>query len=210
MQKVIWFSLCLLATVFASGRSLGAEIKGKVIEVKDVTVKITTDSELIPSVGDQLEIVFAIPGVDDVAHVAEGKVTEIGGDFILAKIERAKGKVAKNQIVRIISNNPVKRVASAIRPSSGPAYPRSTIPAAGKKIRWKKTVIDTKFRGEGVAVGDFNHDGKIDIAVGSVYYTAPDWQMHLMADKAPDFDPHGYSDAFMCYSDDLTTTAGPT
>jgi FG-GAP-like repeat/FG-GAP repeat len=94
-------------------------------------------------------------------------------------------------------------IASPSRTSSGPAYPRSTIPAAGKKIRWKKTVIDTKFRGEGVAVGDFNHDGKLDIAVGTVYYTAPDWTMHLMADKAPEFDPHNYSEAFMCYSDDL-------
>lgn len=88
-------------------------------------------------------------------------------------------------------------------PPSGLAYPRSTIPAAGKPIRWKKTVIDTKFRGEGVAVGDFNHDGKLDIAVGSVYYTAPDWKMHLMADKAPDVDPHAYSDAFLCFADDL-------
>src|SRR6266700_2983698 len=94
-------------------------------------------------------------------------------------------------------------IASPSRTFSGPAYPRSTIPAAGKKIRWKKTVIDTKFRGEGVAVGDFNHDGKLDIAVGSVYYAAPDWKMHLMADKAPEFDPHNYSETFMCYSDDL-------
>jgi hypothetical protein len=88
-------------------------------------------------------------------------------------------------------------------PSSGLAYPRSTIPAGGKTIRWKKTVLDTKFRGEGVAVGDFNHDGKLDIAVGSVYYTAPDWKMHLMADKAPDVDPHVYSEAFLCFADDL-------
>jgi hypothetical protein len=92
--------------------------------------------------------------------------------------------------------------AIAAAPSAMP-YPRSTVPAAGKAIRWKKTVLDEKFRGEGVAVGDFNHDGKMDIAVGSVYYAAPDWKMHVIGDKAEEFDPHGYSDAFMCYSDDL-------
>ena len=82
-------------------------------------------------------------------------------------------------------------------------YPRSTVPAAGKTIHWKKTVLDEKFRGEGVAVGDFNHDGKMDIAVGSVYYAAPDWKMHVIGEKAEEFDPHNYSDAFMCYADDL-------
>ncbi len=90
---------------------------------------------------------------------------------------------------------------SAIVPP--PAYPRSTVPAAGKKIHFKKTQLDTKFRGEGVAVGDFNHDGKLDIAVGSVYYAAPDWKMHLIGPKAAEFDPHNYSECFMCFADDL-------
>ncbi len=87
--------------------------------------------------------------------------------------------------------------------SGGVAYPRSTVAAAGKKIGFKRTQIDTKFRGEGVAVGDFNHDGKLDIAVGSVYYAAPDWKMHVIGEKAEEYDPHGYSNAFMCFADDL-------
>ena len=79
------------------------------------------------------------------------------------------------------------------------------MPAHGQiqKIHWKKTVLDTKFRGEGVAVGDFNHDGKLDIAVGSVYYAAPDWKMHLIGEKAQEFDPHGYSQCFLSFADDL-------
>jgi len=83
------------------------------------------------------------------------------------------------------------------------SFPRSTVPANGRKIHFKKTVLDTKFRSEGVAVGDFNHDGKLDIAAGPVYYTAPDWKMHSMEEKVSEYDPHNYSHAFLCWADDL-------
>src|SRR5436853_527028 len=38
-----------------------------------------------------------------------------------------------------------------------------------KQIMFKRTQLDAKFRSEGVAVGDFNGDGRLDIAAGSVY-----------------------------------------
>ena len=31
------------------------------------------------------------------------------------------------------------------------------------RIHFKRTQLDAKFRSEGAAVGDFNHDGKLDI-----------------------------------------------
>src|SRR5262245_25704751 len=62
-----------------------------------------------------------------------------------------------------------------------------------KKIRFKKTQLDPKFRSEGVCVADFNKDGKLDIGAGFVWYEAPDWKMHLLTDKAPEYDPKGYS-----------------
>jgi len=71
------------------------------------------------------------------------------------------------------------------------------------KIHFKRTQLDAKFRSEGAAVGDFNHDGKLDISAGSVYYAAPDWQMHVVADKAEEYDPHGYSHSFCNFADDL-------
>ena len=52
----------------------------------------------------------------------------------------------------------------------------TTLAADGKtptgKISFKKVQIDTVFRSEGVAVANYNGDGKLDIAAGSVYYTA--------------------------------------
>lgn len=81
-------------------------------------------------------------------------------------------------------------------------------------LRFKKTRLDDKFRSEGVAVGDFNRDGKMDIAAGFVWYEAPDWKMHVISEKPPSgrgavlgsplhFDPKGYSNAFCNFADDL-------
>ena len=35
-------------------------------------------------------------------------------------------------------------------------------------ISWKKTVVDKKFRSEGVAIADVNKDGKMDILCGDI------------------------------------------
>ncbi|MCI0361370.1 MAG: VCBS repeat-containing protein [Planctomycetaceae bacterium] len=72
------------------------------------------------------------------------------------------------------------------------------------KVTFKKTVLDTTFRSEGVAVGDFNHDGKRDIAAGTVWYAAPDWKMQLTGEKAPEHNPLAYSRSFQTFAEDLS------
>ena len=81
----------------------------------------------------------------------------------------------------------------------------STTNAAEKapKIAFKKTKLDAKFRSEGVAVGDFNKDGKLDIAAGRVYYLAPDWKMFSMEKTAREFPPKGYSGSFCNFAHDV-------
>ena len=74
-------------------------------------------------------------------------------------------------------------------------------PAA--KIRFEKKQLDPVFRSEGVAVGDFNKDGKLDIAAGFVWYEAPDWKLHSIIEKAPIYDPKSYSNAFCTWAQDL-------
>jgi hypothetical protein len=70
------------------------------------------------------------------------------------------------------------------------------------KITWKKTVIDTNFRSEGVAVADVNKDGKIDVLVGDFWYEAPDWKPHVIRQDRK-FDPRNYSQSFAVFADDL-------
>jgi FG-GAP-like repeat len=78
-------------------------------------------------------------------------------------------------------------------------------PAAEKspKISFKRTQLDSKFRSEGVAVGDFNHDGRSDVAAGYVYFAAPDWKMHSVVESPKDYDPNVYSNSFCTWADDV-------
>lgn len=74
---------------------------------------------------------------------------------------------------------------------------------AAEKIAFKKTRLDDKFRAEGVAVGDFNHDGKLDIGTGEGFYAAPDWKPQAVREQMREFDPLKYSQCFQAWSNDF-------
>ncbi len=85
----------------------------------------------------------------------------------------------------------------------GQSAPGQSAPVSGEEISFEKTQVDDKFRSEGVAVGDFNHDGQMDIAAGDVYFQAPDWTLVPMVSKPSEYKPKGYSNCFSCFADDL-------
>jgi len=87
------------------------------------------------------------------------------------------------------------------------AFAQKSQPASSN-ISWKRTTVDSVFRSEGVAVADFNKDGKLDIFTGDVWYEAPDWKMHVVRRDKP-FDPHGYSESFGCFADDYSGDGYP-
>ena len=80
--------------------------------------------------------------------------------------------------------------------------------AKAPKLSWKKIVVDRAFRGEGVAVADFNKDGKPDIAIGDVWYEAPDWKMHVIR-KNHVYDLAKYTDCMGCFAEDLNGDGWP-
>ncbi|WP_435007239.1 FG-GAP repeat domain-containing protein [Tundrisphaera lichenicola] len=71
-------------------------------------------------------------------------------------------------------------------------------------ISWKKTVIEGRFRSEGVAVADVNKDGKPDILIGDSWYEAPSWSKHDIR-KPGDFGDglRSYSECMACWADDI-------
>lgn len=93
----------------------------------------------------------------------------------------------------------------------------AAVPAADPpKITWKKTVLDPKFRSEGVAVADVNKDGKLDVLTGEFWYEAPDWKRHEMAKPGeyymgfgPDGKGNNYSHSFACWADDFNGDGYP-
>jgi hypothetical protein len=87
------------------------------------------------------------------------------------------------------------------------AQEKATATATAKaetKISWKKTVLDTTFRSEGVAAFDVNKDGKIDVVNAEYWYEAPGWTKHEMQQPKDFGDPQkNYSRVFCCWGEDL-------
>lgn len=79
----------------------------------------------------------------------------------------------------------------------------SVFPISAKEVRFGKIVVDKAFRSEGVAVGDVNRDGKLDILAGDVWYAAPNWEMHEIRPLGK-YDPStGYSNCFAQFAQDV-------
>ena len=92
-----------------------------------------------------------------------------------------------------------------------PLLPSGAEEKSTPKITWKKTVIDPKFRSEGVAVADVNRDGKMDVLVGDYWYEAPDWKRHEIRKPRGDYGDGsgGYSNCFACWAGDFNNDGWP-
>jgi len=71
-------------------------------------------------------------------------------------------------------------------------------------LRFRKIVLDRRFRSEGVTIADIDKDGHKDVVAGEVWYRAPDWLMHKIREPGNYDGTKGYSRTFACYAGDWT------
>ena len=70
-------------------------------------------------------------------------------------------------------------------------------------VQFRKITLTKDFISEGVATGDANHDGQVDILAGSFWFEAPDWKRHEIA-KGLIFPPDtAFSNSFLDFSMDV-------
>jgi hypothetical protein len=96
--------------------------------------------------------------------------------------------------------------------TSGRSAEKPAESSNASKITWKKTVVDTRFVSEGVAIADVNRDGKMDVLTGDVWYEAPDWKPHRIRpgkDNYREGDKNVYSNSFACWAEDLNGDGWP-
>ncbi|GEO10753.1 FG-GAP repeat domain-containing protein [Segetibacter aerophilus] len=74
---------------------------------------------------------------------------------------------------------------------------------AVKQITFTKEVLSEEFIAEGVAVGDVNKDGLVDVLAGAYWFQAPGWVPHEIMKPEKFFFDKGYSDAFISQTMDV-------
>ncbi len=80
--------------------------------------------------------------------------------------------------------------------------------AKGPAIQFKKHTISSRFIAEGVAAGDVNRDGRIDILAGNYWFEAPAWKAHLLHADTVGGVP-GYSTSFLNFCMDVNNDGWP-
>jgi len=71
------------------------------------------------------------------------------------------------------------------------------------EVAFERTAVERVFRAEGAAVGDINHDGKMDIFAGDVWFEAPTWKVHELRKVGTYKAAGGYSRCFANFSQDV-------
>jgi len=68
---------------------------------------------------------------------------------------------------------------------------------------WRREQLDARFRSEGVAVADVNHDDKLDVLAGEFWYEAPSWKAHEIREPGNYWAGEGYSNSFANWAYDI-------
>jgi formylglycine-generating enzyme required for sulfatase activity len=103
-QQIMIWSIALASVVAESAQA--DELKAKITAVDGDVVQMTVQGQLVPTVGDPVEIFYVIPGLNTEASVAKGKVQTIAGDRINVKIASKSSPIRTNYQARVLATQP--------------------------------------------------------------------------------------------------------
>ena len=75
--------------------------------------------------------------------------------------------------------------------------------ATSTPAKYRKLALDDRFFSEGATFGDYNRDGKMDVASGPYWWAGPDFKTRHEYYPALPYDPLKYSNNFLSYSHDF-------
>jgi HEAT repeat protein len=147
-----------------------------------------------PDVG---ALALALGMLDEPATRVEamGAATQIATG--LASSHREHARMALEKVLAAASEPNQREAALSALKQLDPAF------GTGSSVKFRRIKVDGRFRSEGVAVADFNRDGKLDIATGNILYLGPDWKPQPMKAEAKEYQPESYSDEFLCFAEDI-------
>jgi hypothetical protein len=68
---------------------------------------------------------------------------------------------------------------------------------------FEKRILDRAFFSEGADTADIDHDGHGDVVAGPFWYAGPDFTRRHRYEAGEALDPHGYSERFFLFTDDV-------
>jgi putative heme-binding domain-containing protein len=200
-------------TLFGEGKKIGPDLTGSNRANLDYVLSNVVDPSALVGKDYQAHIIQTDDGRQFVGIVTELpggalQVSTANGVEVVPQEEIEARKVSESSmmpddILRPLSEREIRSLVAYLATPAQVPLPPSDQKTAEKKVTFRRTQLDDKFRSEGVSVGDFNRDGKKDIAAGPVWFAAPDWKLSEIQKEKTQFDPRHYSQSFVNVSADL-------
>jgi len=146
---------------------------------------------------DQQALEIALPMLEDASTRAEAAQAVIE---ISTGLKETSAGAARAALLKVLG--------MAIEPEQRRAAEKTldeinTLAGLPPTPAFSRLKLDSAFRSEGVAVADFNRDGRLDIATGNILYSGPDWRPQPMLGSPKEYNPEGYSEEFLCFAEEL-------